>query len=319
MGASRTAMQHVRLARAAHLRSDLDFLDARLSDPRSVLVPVWREQHFLRRGALLAPTLREAPELLERAGELVFLGTGDDDAAYFAVDVSAIAAPLALPVFAHDAHDARDAHAVELADVRLAMASLDAAQAELAFYARAVLGWHARSRYCGVCGEATKPRAGGHLRVCTRAGCDTEHFPRTDPCVLVLVTHGERCVLGRQAQWPPGMFSALAGFVEPGETLEDAVLREVAEETGLALDPSSLRYAGSQPWPFPASLMLGFRGCVAAGGSAELRVADDLQAARWVSRAELQAPRDFFTPPPGTLAGRLLAAFAAENASEPFR
>jgi NAD+ diphosphatase len=146
------------------------------------------------------------------------------------------------------------------------------------------------------------------MRRCARAECGAEHYPRTDPCVLVLVHDGERCLLGRSPGWPAGMHSALAGFVEPGESLEQAAAREVAEEVGI--DVSELRYAGSQAWPFPASLMAGF---VARARTREIRVDGvELEAARWVSRAELAAPAtaQFFVPGRFALAGRLIAAFA---------
>src|SRR5690606_14980610 len=115
--------------------------------------------------------------------------------------------------------------------------------------------WHARHRFCGVCGAPTVCQQGGHQRRCT--GCGAVHFPRTDPAVIVLVTRGERCLLGRSARFPHGMYSTLAGFVEPGESLEETVAREVFEEAGVRVGPP--RYRSSQPWPFPASLMVGFR------------------------------------------------------------
>lgn len=295
-----------RLDRAAERRKDLDYLEAQLGEHGTLLVPVWREQHFLAAEGLYLPALGETRELLELGGELVWLGEVQSRAC-FALDVSALDAPLAAAALGTSRCE------VELVDLRFALGRLDADQAALAFYARALLGWHARTQHCGVCGARTQPRDGGHVRVCERPGCKSEHFPRTDPCVLALVTHGERCLLGRQRGWPRGMYSALAGFVEPGETLEQAVVREVREEAGVQVDPSSLCYAGSDPWPFPASLMIGFR--ARALGDA-LAFGDELEDARWVSRAELAAPHgDFYAPPPHTLSGRLIAAFCAETAA----
>jgi NAD+ diphosphatase len=294
-----------RYDRAAQLRKDLDFLESRLSNPSTILVPVWREQHFLLGDSqLLTPTLREGGELLERGGELVFLGL-QDEAACFAVDMSRVESPLTLAPF-----NSLGA-SINIADMRAVLLRLAVEEAELAFHARALLNWHARAQFCGVCGEATKPRDGGHMRVCPRSSCRAEHFPRTDPCVLALVTHDDHVLLGRQPGWPRGMYSALAGFVEPGETLEEAVMREVAEETGVALHVDSLRYAGSQPWPFPASLMLGFH---ARARSADMQRGEELEDARWVSRAELDVQHEnFFVPPPRTLAGQLIAQFIAEK------
>jgi NAD+ diphosphatase len=183
---------------------------------------------------------------------------------------------------------------------------------QLAFYARAMLSWHERHQFCASCGHATRARQGGHLRVCSQSTCAAQHFPRTDPCVLVLVRDGERCLLGRSRGWPAGMYSALAGFVEPGETLEQGAAREVLEEAGIEIE--NLQYFGSEPWPFPASLMIGF---VADARGSEIRVdSTELEAARWVSRAELnRGPgTEFFVPRPEvSLSGRLIAAFAARR------
>lgn len=282
--------------RAAHRRRDLDFLEARLGDPSTLLVPVWREQTLVAGERLVLPRVQNARNLVERADEIVFLGL-QGDFAYFALDLSSLDDVLAHPALTGAPQD-----------LRAIGATLPAAEAGLAAYARALCTWHRRHRHCGVCGHETRPRAGGHLRVCARGDCATEHFPRTDPAVLVVVHDGDRCLLGRQRSWPRGMYSALAGFVEPGETLEDAVVREVAEETGIVVD--DVRYARSQPWPFPASLMLGFS-ARAVGGT--LALDDELEAAGWFTRAELAAPprEDFFVPGPYSLAGRLLRNFAA--------
>jgi NAD+ diphosphatase len=150
-------------------------------------------------------------------------------------------------------------------------------------YAKAMTYWHRCHRFCGNCGSPTVSTQGGHLRVCTNPQCGQHHFPRTDPAIIVLVTSGERCLLGRQQIWPAGRYSIIAGFVEPGESLEAAVAREVREETGIAVE--QVRYWASQPWPFPSSLMLGFR-AEAASTSVQLRDGE-LEAARWLSREEI--------------------------------
>jgi len=150
-------------------------------------------------------------------------------------------------------------------------------------YARGILHWHRQTRFCGVCGSPTELREAGHLRVCTNPACAAHHFPRTDPAVIMLVSRGDRCLLGRKSEWPDGMYSTLAGFVEPGESLENAVAREVMEETGVAI--SNIRYHSSQPWPFPASLMLGF---YATAETEEINYDPaELEHARWFTRAEL--------------------------------
>ena len=151
-------------------------------------------------------------------------------------------------------------------------------------YAKGILHWHERHRFCGNCGLPTESREAGHLRVCTDRACGASHFPRTDPAVIMLISDGDRAVLGRKSEWPDGMYSALAGFVEPGESLEEAVAREVKEE--VAIDVNNIRYHSSQPWPFPASLMLGFYADAVSGEIAF--DPDELEDARWFSRAELK-------------------------------
>jgi len=169
-----------------------------------------------------------------------------------------------------------------------------------------MMHWHARHRFCGVCGESAEPRDAGHVRACTSPACGAIHFPRTDPAVIVLVTRGDRTLLGRQPVWDAGRYSTLAGFVEPGESLEDAVAREVHEETGVRL--SSVRYHSSQPWPFPSSLMVGF---TAEAASDEITIdPDELEDARWFTRDEIRREMDagtFLLPSEISIAYRLIA------------
>ena len=170
----------------------------------------------------------------------------------------------------------------ELLDLRAAAASLPPGEVGLLGYAAGMVHWHRTHAFCGTCGQATEPGEGGFVRRCANGH---GHHPRTDPVVIMLVVDrdGDRVLLGRQRPWPPGRYSALAGFVEPGESLEGAVAREVAEETGVAV--GAVRYVASQPWPFPASLMLGFEADWAGG---EVQLADDeLEDASWFSRAEV--------------------------------
>ena len=201
-------------------------------------------------------------------GEVSFLGMGDDGALFAAPYDAADASPFPPEVRA--------------IDVRTAGAVLSRTGAGLAAYARALLHWRSRKRYCGVCGAATRFDQGGHRALCTDAGCGQQYFPRTDPAIIVIVCDGPRCLLGRQPSWPDKRFSTLAGFVEPGETLEQAVAREVEEESGVRI--SQARYVASQPWPFPASLMLGFEADAAETG---IRVGSELAEARWFDAAEM--------------------------------
>jgi NAD+ diphosphatase len=185
-----------------------------------------------------------------------------------------------------------EAHGAESTriDLRAAALTLPPLHAGLYAHARALLHWQAAHKYCGRCGAALELIRSGHAARCT--GCGVEHYPRTDTAVIVSVTDGERLLLGRQASWPAKRYSVIAGFLEPGERLEDAVVREVREETGLRV--RSCRYAGSQPWPFPANLMVGFE---ALADADEPKFGGELEDARWFSAADIHA---------GVAAGELL-------------
>jgi NAD+ diphosphatase len=191
----------------------------------------------------------------------------------------------------------------ELRELRPLAPLLQADAAALLAYARALVLWRARHRFCGVCGAVNQRARAGHVMRCTAPTCGTETFPRLDPAIIVLVADAsnERALLGRQATWPAGRYSTIAGFVEPGESLEDAVVREVAEETGVVVE--RVRYVASQPWPFPSSLMLGFE-AVARGDAIRLRDGE-LEDARWFTRADLAAGNPAL-PPPGSISARLI-------------
>ena len=169
-------------------------------------------------------------------------------------------------------------------DLRSAGASLAAFDAGLFAYARGIAHWQSRTRFCSACGGPVVLESGGHRAKCTNPQCGIEHFPRTDPAIIVIVSDGDRCLLGRGPQWPERRYSTLAGFVEPGETLEDAVRREVYEEAGVRVGECD--YHSSQPWPFPASIMLGF---TAEALDATIRLGSELAEARWFSVDELVA------------------------------
>lgn len=188
-------------------------------------------------------------------------------------------------------------------ELRALSPQLDAEEAGLLAYARALSIWRSRQRYCGVCGGPTLPARAGHSLVCANEPCAEEYFPRLEPAIIVLVTDGERALLGRQRTWPPGRYSTIAGFVEPGESLEDAVLREVMEETGVQV--LAARYDSSQPWPFPASLMVGFH---AVGAPGPVRVGHELEDARWFSRETVRAG-EIQLPPPHSISRRLIDAW----------
>jgi NAD+ diphosphatase len=198
--------------------------------------------------------------------------------------------------------------ATALAELRPLAAILPAPESALLAYARGLSLWRARQRFCGICGQPTLSIRAGHVLQCANPQGRHEFFPRIDPAIIVLVSDGDRALLGRQASWPPGRYSTIAGFVEPGESLEDAVAREVQEETGIEVD--EVRYQSSQPWPFPASLMLGFR--AAAGAQREIRRGSELEDVQWYSRADLRSGR-VLLPPPQAIAHRLIGSWLDEG------
>jgi NAD+ diphosphatase len=291
----------LRFDRAGHLRKDIDFLEQQLRAPDTLLLPIWRSLSLVANAELALPTLASAAGLLGVDGELVWLGQVGR-ASCFAIDVSSLPDPLLHPSLSG---------AGEFQDLRQIGGSLPRLHGELAAYARGLVYWHSRNRFCGVCGAATASREGGHVRACRSDNCKTLIFPRTDPAVIVLVRDGEQCLLGNHRRGPKGMYTTLAGFVEPGETIEAAVEREIEEESGVRV--RDVRYFRSQPWPFPASLMIGF---TAVAASREIRIAEDeLRDARWVSRDEIRRRDALGFTVPGTysLAGQLIAAFLEES------
>jgi NAD+ diphosphatase len=218
-------------------------------------------------------------------GERLYLGR-DASATYFAVP-----APLPRKLGARPQ------------GLREVGALLDDRDAGLLVHAVGLANWHAAHTHCPRCGAPTESSKGGSVRRCSADG--TEHFPRTDPAVIMLVTDGaDRCVLGRQPIWPPGRYSTLAGFVEPGESAEQAVIREVAEETGLRV--RDVTYQGSQPWPFPASLMLGFRAVCDADAEPQPRDGE-LEDARWFTKDELRSGSGTLLPTSVSIAWHLIS------------
>ncbi len=195
-------------------------------------------------------------------------------------------------------------------DARICGSTLDAGRAGVVAQARSLLDWHRRHRFCANCGHPTDMVKGGYGRHCD--GCGAEHFPRVDPVVIMLAVKDEMALVGRQPRFPRGFFSALAGFVEPGESLEEAVARELHEEAGIRV--RDVRYVASQPWPFPSSLMLG---AIAEADRFELQLDEvEIEEARWVSRAEVAAALngtgDWLAPPPLAIAHSLLASWVHE-------
>lgn len=242
------------------LHDDLNLISPHTPQPRAVLIEG-----------------KNTRGLLQAASETVFLGI-KNTTPYFAVDLSACE------------QTGLETGGGEFIDLRQVGPLLEAGEASLLAYARGLVYWHAHNHYCGLCGNPSHSLQGGHARVCSDAACAREIFPRTDPAVIMLVEDYSqngtpRCLLGRNKRFPSRMFSTLAGFVDPGETLEETVVREVFEEVGIRV--GNVRYQASQPWPFPASIMLGFR---ATAESIDIFTdADEIEEAYWFSPSELSS------------------------------
>jgi NAD+ diphosphatase len=289
------------LDRVSHRRKDESWLAEHRVHPTTRYVPTWRGQNLIAAAAGAEPqAVFLGPDAVPPDAQAVLLGL-HQDRAYFAFDLSALEAPL---------ETLREAPPAEFIDLRRVAALLPRGQASVLAFARGLAYWHSRHLFCGVCGSPTRPEEAGHVRRCTNPSCNTTHFPRTDPAVIMLVHDGERCLLGRQAAWPTGMHSTLAGFVEPGESLEEAVAREVYEETKVTLD--EVIYHSSQPWPFPASLMLGFH---ARAKTTHIEVdRSELEDARWYEKSWIKTHQDddqFRLPRRDSIARRLLEDWLA--------
>ncbi|MCB1744287.1 MAG: NAD(+) diphosphatase [Gammaproteobacteria bacterium] len=266
------------LDRADHQRRDPDWVSARLSDPRSRFLALSGLNPLVH----AAPPNGGEPRLAWQGPELavhaathaqpVLLGL-DDDVAHFAIDVGAdFDAQTGLGLTTDTRFE----------DARAIATELPVEQAGTLAHAKSLVDWHARHRFCANCGAITEPRNGGKERRCPQ--CAHHHYPRTDPVVIMVVTDGQRCLLGRSRRRPTGRYSALAGFVDQGESIEEAVRREVKEEADI--DIGEVRYHSSQPWPFPSSLMIG---CIARALSTEIRIDDvELADVRWFSRDEVR-------------------------------
>ena len=257
--------------RSGERRKDADWLADALASDDSRFVPVWNDKFLV--GEEPAGTVLLEHHQLDHAAderELIFLGIFRDNPT-FAIRI--------------DGDDTPFQEFGEFQELRYLGTVLPPDEANLVAHARALVLWHASQVFCGICGSAARPGAAGNTRICINESCGREIFPRVDPAIIVLVEDGDRCLLGRQQSWPEGRYSTIAGFVEPGESLEDAVRREVYEETNIKV--GKVRYHSSQPWPFPSSLMLGF---LAEATTSDIELNDgELEDARWFTRDELQS------------------------------
>ena len=315
------------LDRAAHLRADKAWLAASLKAPDTRIVPLWQLKPLILPPRVDGPAGTPGPsgvpgtmcdigwysphalaDVMRDDATLVFLGQ-DNGRAHFAVDIGNIQEPDTIELFSGIG---------AFQDLRQTVPQLTGRDASILAQAKSLIDWHARHRFCACCGGATTLVDAGYRRTCQN--CDANHFPRTDPVVISAVIDGDRCLLGRGAHFPDGMFSTLAGFVEPGESIEEAVAREVFEEVGVHVD--NVRIHSSQPWPYASSLMIG---CLATATSTAITIDDtEIVEARWFTRDELaaalarqpearEAPNnpgaDFWVPPAFAIAHQLIKAF----------
>jgi len=295
------------LNRASEKRTDSNWIESKRRDPSSLVLPMRRLEPFLlepkKSGTplelgLLRPEIVDS--LAHAGAPCIFLGL-DGDRAVFALDVS-------------EAGDPANAGPLVglgyFSDARTAAQMVSIKDSAIIAQAKAMIDWHQRHGFCPRCGAPTKMVDAGYRRLCDQ--CKAEHFPRVDPVVIMLATHGEACLVGRGKQFPRGMFSALAGFVEPGETIEEAVRRELMEEATLKV--GEVTYFATQPWPFPSSLMIG---CFAKAESRDAKADEnELAEVRWIERSiareliEGKQVRDLRVPPPIAIAHHLIKTWA---------
>ncbi len=288
--------------RAAKRRLDPEWLEAALRSPETRVALAWRSKMLIAAEGEARRAATLPGDALDHVGEAVFLGMADGSP-HFAVDVSAFEAEEVEVRFAP--------HGV-FEDLRMIGLLLPGDDAALLAYAKGMLYWHERHRFCGVCGHPTRASDGGHRRLCTNEACKTEQFPRSDPAVIMLIEHEDKCLLARGARFPANFVSVLAGFVEPGESLEDTVAREVFEECGVSV--TDIAYASSQPWPFPSSLMLGFR-ARALDPALTLDPAEILEAG-WYTRDQVRTLADggpLRIPPKFSISRRLIDDWVEEG------
>lgn len=302
----RNVFASVRLDRLAEHRNDTEWVEQALHSDAARFVPLWRNRNllansdegqlavYLKPGELERPDALQAPTLL-----------GTDGKRYF----------FALSVTDRQQEQILAAHPqASFLDLRVASVDMDAKHAGVLAYAKALHYWQYRHAFCGICGSANRLESSGHMLVCANEECGRQTFPRIDPAIIVLVTHTNACLLGRNSSWPEKRFSTLAGFVEPGESLEDALVREVFEEACVRL--KGIRYVSSQPWPFPASAMCGF---FAEAVSRECAETEEMEELRWFSVEELNAAIDndeVRLPPPVSIAFQLIADWYRQQCSE---
>jgi len=288
------------LNRASTERANPDWIQSQLENPRSEFIPFYRGDPFIINGDAGFLTMAARSEFSQDAN-FVFLGLDKKNQALFALDATS-SAPNAETAPFHEVGS--------YVNMRNIAGDLGPKTIAILGQARWLLEWHSRNYYCANCGQASALAEGGAKRHCDN--CNTDHFPRTEPVAIILIEDGDQCLLGRGPHFPPGFLSCLAGFVEASETAEECAIREVYEEAGIIID--DVRYQFSQPWPFPASLMMGF---FARAKSRDLNLdTNEIEEARWISRQDIQTmlagdkSSGIFLPPRFTIARRLLEKWA---------
>lgn len=292
------------LDRASHLRTDADWLSTQLAKPATRIVPLWKLQPLVapRRDGIGWLSPLDLDGFISNGAPTIFLGL-ENDIAHFAIDISLFDDANKNEIFTQVGR---------FMDLRSIALQLPIGDPSTLGTAKAILDWNARHGFCAVCGNKTEMRHAGYMRKCSDDTCNAEHFPRTDPVVIMLAVRGDQCLLGRQTMFPQYMYSCLAGFVEPGENIEEAVRREIMEEAGIKV--GAVTYHSTQPWPWPSSLMIG---CFAEAESEEITIDGlELEEARWVSRSVLRevlngaTDQGVLLPPPMAIGFQLVKAFA---------
>jgi len=305
----RNVFASVRLDRLVEFRNDQEWVDRALNSSAARFVPLWRNRSlladtdngqiaiYLKPGELAQPDTIQPPTLLGTDGKRYFFAVSINDSQQ--TDVLA-----------------RHPEA-RFIDLRRASVDMDTKHAGVLAYAKALHYWQYRHVFCGICGSPNRLESSGHKLVCSNEECGRQSFPRIDPAIIVLITHGDACLLGRNSNWPPKRFSTLAGFVEPGESLEDAVVREVFEESRIRL--KDIRYVSSQPWPFPAASMCGF---YAEAESRDCGTTDEMEELRWLTTQEMEAAvanDEVRLPPPVSIAFQLIADWYRQQCGKDLR
>lgn len=289
---------------AGHLRANADYLAKARADPLARILLVHRLEILIDESGARPEILWLGPQALGLSPkkEPIFLGLDAQERPHFALEMPR----------QFDLDSSPIAGLGTFCDVRSAAAVLKPGDCAIIGCARSLVDWHARHGFCAQCGEASRAAHGGWKRVC--AACDSEHFPRVDPVAIMLAVREDHCLLGRQRRFPPGMYSALAGFIEPGESLEEGCQRELLEEAGIHTTEHA--YVFSQFWPFPSSLMLGL---IAQAQNDDITIdPEELEDARWFSRADVRfmlagSHPEFSCPPPFAIAHHLLRIWAQSD------